>query len=190
MTFRLIRKPRLSSKAQYDEVRSLVRKNLLRFGDKIVRIFGDIVANWSHEPKFRKIVRVSAKKIELVVLIKNRDEILSAKYGGTIGKLWDWINEGTAEGGDYTISPRSDNERGLLSFVHGPYIPKTRATRPPSFGGPGSRRGPTLDRLSTTHPGIAERDFTGHVFDTQLKSFNNTVDDGYRRGFKSVEKKL
>lgn len=184
--FKLVRRPRLTGPLQYKVVQSEVRKRLRSFLDSnIINIFKNYVNNWRNQPKFKAKVSATLRGISAEVFIDNPDKVIDGRYGWTIGRLWNWLNAGT-EGHD--IGPRPDNDLGLLFFTHGTYTAKTGAGVSPSFGGPGSRSGPTIPRTVTTHPGMAARDFTGFVFRSKAKQTDTVIDTAYRAGLKKAER--
>ena len=177
--FRLVRRPRLTGPAQYAAVRRQVRIGLEPLADEIIRRYlNPIVDNWRNKPIFKSQIRVGPKEISIWIRITNRKKILNPLYGGTIGDLWKWINEGVKP------HPIEARYKPYLVFQEGPYISKTGVGW---YGGPGTRVGPFRRvRKIERHPGFKGRDFVGSVGQTVRLRFNRAVDAAYKRGLRRL----
>lgn len=184
-TLVLTRRPRKNAAAQHKDIREEVHKRLKPFADEIThRGFAAIVANWVNAPEFINRLVITAQRIQMQVLIKNRKQRIEGK-DITVGDLWDLLNAGAPP---HPIPARSENPTGMVTYVKGPYQPKTKSGIPPSFGGPGSRRGVLTSVPETDHPGHEGRHFPEYVYGKYIKPFNQAINNAYRAGFRKAEK--
>lgn len=182
MTFRLVRKPR-SPKLQMDEIQEAVRNRLKPVADLMVRQRAAIVANWVHQPVFKSEVKVTGNSIEIVVFIENASDSLGP-YGGTIGDLWQWIDEtGTSP---HLIEAAPGNVLVFSWGGPGSYVPKTSA-RPARYGGPGEvQNGQTVGLSFVHHPGFPPRRFSAAINSGIKAKLDAAVDAGYKAGFRKI----
>lgn len=119
-----------------------------------------VVSGWRHQPKFKAIIQSGPQRIGIRVILQNASQSLG-KYGGTIGDLWRWHNEGTRP---HTIQPRFAK---VLRFVAGTAAVFTRLVN---------------------HPGMKGRRHTQRI-NRLLRGFENRqIRRGFRDGFKRLEK--
>lgn len=190
VNFILTRRPRKKGPAQAKIVRREVVDRIQVVGKEAVELRTDYVEDWANKPEFSFATTVTNKLIALYCFITNKDDSLvmgkyGTKYGGTIGMLWDVINEGT---GSRTIEPRPDNDKGLLYFRAGPYTAKTKITDPPSSGPGAPRAGAHVSVTSVEWPGFDGRHQSQLFNEMKEKRFNRVIDYAYRVGFEKMAK--
>ena len=149
------------------------------------RLVNNYLGAWEEVPKFSVETTVNEKRWEIRVKVDKRSKI---------GKIFGWVDKGTASRGlkggkPYSITPHKQG--GKLSFV-APIMPKTFPS-PPITGFP--RRGtPTLQvRDEVMHPGIYPRNFSKDLSDEmkdrkRVGGFRSVTEAAVKRAFRDIER--
>lgn len=149
--------------------RSTIEKELESAAKKaandILLYFEHYVWNWEHKVKFKKLIAVERRQVEILV--------------GTDDKIFTYVDEGTAgkgRGRKYPI-PKKPKKKGYLAFPS-VSVPKTQPGQ--LVSGPGYKGGPTVFAKQVMHPGIKPRNFSKNVkkiWDKQLtKNLQQALD--------------
>jgi hypothetical protein len=157
LSIKITKRPK-ELRLQMTEIRQEVVKQLQPVARQHVSQRAAVVSRWqdSHRPEFEANVSATDKQITLSVRMKNAGKSLG-KYGGTIGDLWRWINEGTKA---HDIVPRFAT---ILRFAVGGGVAFARRVR---------------------HPGTAGQKHNERINERLRRQFEQAIDRGIRQGFK------
>lgn len=157
LTYKAIKRPK-EPRLQFAEIRQEVVKQLQPVARQHVSQRAAVVSRWqdSHRPDFEANVSATDKQITLSVRMKNAGKSLG-KYGGTIGDLWRWINEGTKA---HDIVPRF---KTILRFAVGGDFVFARRVR---------------------HPSTTGQKHNERINERLRRQFEQAKDRGFRQGFR------
>jgi hypothetical protein len=155
---RLIKRPKLRPNQQLTEIRKEVVKAIQPVAAAHTQHRNRVVSSWQsqHKPKFKTSIKVTPKQIQFDVFITNATTSLG-KYGGTIGDLWGWINEGTRP---HIITPRFAT---ILRFVV---------------------NGVTVFAKRVNHPGTKAQKHNQRINKLLLPRLKIAIGLGMRKGFR------
>jgi hypothetical protein len=159
-SFRLKKKPYYTPDEQGQVIKEELRRALEPVAEQHEAERDIVTSRWRHQPKFKAVIQAGPARVGIRVTLQNASESLG-KYGGTIGDLWRWHNEGTQP---HTIQPRFAK---ILRFVVGTVAVFARLVNHP--GMKGKRHTQRINRL--------------------LRGFEQRqTRQGFRNGFKRLER--
>ena len=128
--------------------------------------FEAIVKTWVNKPKFETLKEIKQSGATIMVL--------------TDDPVFNMLDAGVPE---HLITPREDNEQGLLIFPwdgYGSYIPKSE---PHWIGSRQSTKGSTMRyRTEVIHPGVEAREFYNAVSAKWEKAFRDRCNKAIKNG--------
>lgn len=133
----------------------VVKPRLVKWGERTV-------ANWKHKPGFAARKYVTRQAIRVCVYPTGENK-----------KYWIWTSRGTKP---HPIEPK---KKPILAFPS-IYIPKTSIG--PTYGGPGTSKGPTIFAMHVDHPGTWPRHFEEAWAIWARDWFRREMENAMRRG--------
>ena len=177
---KLIRRPKASNSMR-KAIQTEVRKTLTDLSGKIKTRMEQDVNDWDEQPKLSVDIAVDNQKWQIVGKVDKRSKI---------GKIYGWVDHGTASRGDqkgdpYVIRPRSRN--GVLRFEM-PHSPKS-LPNPAIPGFPSKEPVHGVITQEVIHPGIYPRNFTKVIVEEYLGrkpgSFKAVIDAAVKRAVRA-----
>lgn len=155
----VLSRPQRPPKEQLKVIRNSVKKRLTPVTKLHVSARNKVTANWkpANRPIFKAIVGMGQKQIRIQVRMTNRNKSLG-KYGGTIGDLWRWTNEGTRP---HRIVPRYAK---TLSWI--------------------STSGKRMFSRGVSHPGTKGQRHDKRINKALQRKLDTAIDAGFKEGLK------
>lgn len=183
----MIRRPR-SPRVLHDIIKDEVRAEYKRLAEEMIQRLLKDIEDWDGQPEFTSRVEVGDKRWMTSISYDKESDM---------GKIYMWVDEGTAEaggkGGKYPIVPV---HAYALRFT----VPNMPKTVPNVIGGmpgivmaQGDVEAKTLYRQKVMHPGITPRNFTKSLREEYMKrervgGFRSVTEAAIKRGTRKIGK--